>query len=93
MSMSKKTSVYAYVGAWLIVMPLLGLPSSWKAFLTLLTGIALIVYEIKVRRAPAVHEDRPQSAGEGRETTVHEDRPQSVDGGRENAAPSVPVQK
>ncbi len=29
-------------GVWLIVMPYMGVPRSWKSFLTVLTGIVLV---------------------------------------------------
>jgi hypothetical protein len=46
--MSKEMSVIL-LGAWLIIVPYLGIPSPWKTFLVLVTGIVLMVVGFLLR--------------------------------------------
>ncbi|MBI2004539.1 hypothetical protein HYS79_00015 [Patescibacteria group bacterium] len=46
--MSKEMAVIA-LGVWLVVVPYLGVPGSWRTVLLLLTGVALVVLGLFLR--------------------------------------------
>jgi len=46
--MSKEMAVIA-LGVWLVIVPYLGVPGSWRTVLLLLTGVALVVLGLFLR--------------------------------------------
>ncbi len=43
-------TVYIWIGTWLFILPFLGIPTSWKEMLTILTGLFLIAHSLFLRK-------------------------------------------
>ncbi len=58
--MSKEMTVIA-LGVWIIVIPYLGVPGSWRTTFLILTGLAIIVVGFLLRTQTISHGPKPTS--------------------------------
>ncbi|MCR4334677.1 MAG: hypothetical protein NUV47_03035 [Patescibacteria group bacterium] len=56
------------LGIWVIILPFLGFPSSWKTFLFFITGVTLII--IYIRNKPEEISKRSESYVDNRNSVV-----------------------
>lgn len=51
-----KRQILGIIGVWVIILPFLGLPSSWKSILLVLTGIGICSLAYSTRRSSSQFE-------------------------------------
>lgn len=60
-----KRQILGVIGVWVIILPFLGLPSSWKSILLVLTGIGICSLAYSTRRAQSSMDSGDMDGGNG----------------------------
>ena len=78
MTSMRDYSVYMWVGAWLLLLPFLGIPGSWKNTLMMLTAFGFIAYALILIRRGHLKQIQDSNGDTSQEDTVSERSSQNI---------------